>query len=170
MSLLKGLFGKKTPVKFSQYGRELDQNGKSLFSDQDAQVINQAHNLLNMQIMLSGSGRVSIDSEEEITPWVCGYITGVLDGTLQAMTGKKNADFELWELFLGLHFTNDMRSKAFACALACQIVAEEDDLFNPMFKEYVEGAKTGYTLCIELGQGDKSNCMGLASKLRELKA
>lgn len=158
---LKSLFSGSKPVAAPQ---------EHIFTDAEATVIKLAHDPIHMQIMLANSmrdGKISL--ENQITPWVIGYLCGFLDQVTQRVEKKQHAEYETMKLFLDYHFTPDLHQKMWACYIgATSLSNKKDSPLYPVYEDFLNGARAGFGFMLDDSEGG-TDLPELAKKLMELK-
>lgn len=142
--------------------------GQYLFNEAECNTFKMAHEGVHMQILLgNGMKDGKISNEKQITPWIIGFLCGFLDQVTQRVERKGHADFEMMEMFLNYHFSQELNAKMWACYIAATSMrGKESDPFYPMYEDFLSGAREGFGYMVD----GSSKLPELAKKLMELKS
>ncbi|EPA7327811.1 TPA: hypothetical protein O9O01_004554 [Escherichia coli] len=118
-----------------------------VFTDAEFKAIEIAHKPVFNQIAVSNArgDTAIIQDEKAISPWVIGYMVGILDQVTQRIEGKQHAALETMAFFVDYHFAPELRPKVWGCYFAAQSMAgKPNEPFYPMYESFIEGAQAGY--------------------------
>jgi hypothetical protein len=140
---LKSIFtgGEKAPQESAPTER--------IFTDAEAQAIDIAHKAVHVQLMLGragieGDASCKIYRERQVTPWVIGYMVGILDDATRCTERRDHADFDVVLLFLKLHFAADVLPFATNLFLAVQVAMRDGTDWKSIVTNYRAGAQAGF--------------------------
>ncbi|EKN3725335.1 TPA: hypothetical protein ACPZRY_001895 [Yersinia enterocolitica] len=74
-----------------------------------------------------------------ITPWVIGYITGILDAVTQTEANKMAFTSEMLELLFAVVFGDDKSQEAMISYIACNEASPPNHAFNVTYEIYMSG-------------------------------
>lgn len=83
-----------------------------------------------------------------ITPWVIGYITGILDAVTQTQANKMAFTSEMLGLIFSVIFSDDKSHDAMVTYIACNEASSPDHEFHITYELYMSGlAKAFNEVC-----------------------
>ncbi|HHN8279446.1 hypothetical protein ABN069_21975 [Providencia rettgeri] len=146
LNKLRAFFSPKAPQP-QQSG-----NDSLILTDKEVIAVKYAHNVITTQMLMGDvfkeGGKEYVFSEDKyVTPWVIGYLAGILDYSIQSTGAGEHARFELQQFFIHLHFSSALREKVDVVDLICHSDMSGKDTggFCPNYgKDYIAGAQAGF--------------------------
>ncbi len=123
-----------------------------LLTDEEVKAVEYAHNCILIQ-MISGGAIKEGDTKsvfhdaKYITPWIIGYLAGILDYSIRATGAGEHARYELQQFFIFLHFAPELEKEVSAVNLLSHAAMSGKDTggFAPHYGEdYIAGAQAGF--------------------------
>lgn len=145
--------------------------GWTIPSPEELKAVNVARGITGPQILLAQGtteepGKIS--NPEHITPWVVGYLNGVLDCAVQNMAGKEHSSLELLTYYLECSVVRGLHTDIMACySGSTSFHNKPEHPFYKMYEEFVLGAKEGYEYFDNYQSGNKS--LALFNRLKNKK-
>lgn len=83
-------------------------------------------------------------SADYITPWVIGYLTGILDAVTQTQANRMTFTPEMLELLFAVVFGDDKSSQATVTYIASNEVSSPNDPLYGIYESYMSGLSKAF--------------------------
>ena len=121
-------------------------------TDKEAIAVKYAHNIITTQMIMGdifkeGEKEYVFNDAKHVTPWIIGYLAGILDCSIQLAGAGEHARFELQQFFISLHFSSELEKEVSIVDLLCHSVMSGKDAggFCPNYgDDYIAGAQAGF--------------------------
>ena len=123
-----------------------------IFTEKEVIAVKYAHNLITTQMLMGnvfkeGEKEYVFNDAKHVTPWVIGYLAGILDYSIQSTGAGEHARFELQQFFISLHFSSALKKEVAVVDSLCHSDMSGKDTggFCPNYgKDYIAGAQAGF--------------------------
>lgn len=132
-----------------QQGRERNANGEPLFTDAEAEAIKIARKAVLFQLHMAGIGAEGDNAHKfnqprHVTPWIIGYMVGVMDYATRCTEQRAHADFDVLRLFYALTFAPELMGTVAATFQRVQDALRTGNDPEGEAAQYRTGAQTGF--------------------------
>lgn len=132
-----------------QQGRERNANGEPLFTEAEAQAIQIARKAVFFQLHMAGIGEEGdplhkFNQPRHVTPWIIGYMVGVLDYATRCTEDRAHADFDVLRMFYALTFAPELMRTVAATFERAQDALRAGNDPDGDAAQFTAGAKAGY--------------------------
>lgn len=146
LNKLRAFFSSKKPKHKQSKKHDL------ILTDKEVIAVEYAHNFVITQMFMGG---VLKEGENEyvfhdtkyVTPWIIGYLAGILDYSIQSTGAGKHARLELQDFFISLHFSLELEKEVAIVNLNChaEMSGKNTGGFCLNYGDnYVAGAQAGF--------------------------
>lgn len=128
------------------------QTNELILTDKEVKAVEYAHRCIFIQMITSGVIEET-DTEfvfrdvKHVTPWIIGYLAGILDHYIRAIGIGEHARYEVHQFFINLHFSPELQKEVSIVYFLINTVmsGKDTNLFNQDYgKEYIAGAQAGF--------------------------
>lgn len=128
------------------------QKNELILTDDEVKAVEYAHNCIVVQmisggVISEGDSKYVFRDTKYVTPWIVGYLAGILDYSIRATGAGEHARYELQQFFIFLHFSPELEKEVSVVYFLSHAAMSGKDTseFAPYYGEdYIAGAQAGF--------------------------
>lgn len=148
LNKIKNLIAGRTQPQQPQ-ARERNANGEPLFTDAEAAALGMARKAAGIQIHMGracaeNDPHFKLNQPRHVTPWIIGYMVGLMDYSTRLHEQRAHADFDVLKLFYSMTFAPELIGTVAATFQRVQDALRTGEDPEGEAAQYRAGAQAGF--------------------------